>query len=553
MQKDILGFENNKDKISKLAKISDSIIQLELGFDGINQDITEVYFWHLNFPYYTGKGYTTLKLEDHQYFSESSQFGQNFRQVKGGSIRAFQENLQQLVQILKVHLIPLLKEIKESDFYKSWFDKITDNDNLIFTEKKKSKSDFEKIKKWKKERDEAILHIKDKWVNETDGGNLWRVQKSSQEQGLDFTLTPTLFFGINLPDPFEKIETLKEQLDKYIYSVTISREARNMVAKFAYRFYTWLPTAIRDIQTTYNLKISAAKQFYMQMQMYINFMKPLLIEISKKTESFNIENLYADFETENPNIINLFDCSYSYIKTIGIRKFERDGYKISDLEFLEFGFFIPKNANFLKKEGYIISEDKSNYDFIECKKDISKSEFMKLEPIKISKDKLKKFSIMEFNFTQKRRNQNVQTPQGNQMNPYNINRIQYNGYIWNLFEIASYRKKLKVNDLELLESFITELKFVKKDIEKYIINVKSKNIPSSEIEKSNQEKKDYPLLLGPFKGFYELFSPIVAFSINKQKKVTSKKNDFRDDKIQIITDIWKVYTVNKKAHRYMQY
>ena len=42
--------------------------------------------------------------------------------------------------------------------------------------------------------------IKEKWVNEIDGGKLWQHQRSATEQGLDYALLPQMFFGINLDD-----------------------------------------------------------------------------------------------------------------------------------------------------------------------------------------------------------------------------------------------------------------------------------------------------------------------------------------------------------------
>ena len=50
------------------------IIQKEIQFHGDNKDLVEPYYWNINFPYYTGKGYVPIKMEDHHYFSENSHF-----------------------------------------------------------------------------------------------------------------------------------------------------------------------------------------------------------------------------------------------------------------------------------------------------------------------------------------------------------------------------------------------------------------------------------------------------------------------------------------------
>ena len=82
-----------------------------------SSNILEDYLWHTDFAYLNLRGYKMFKIEEQQYFSESSQFGMQNRQIKGGAIKAFQENLQQLVQLIKVHLMPLLDEIKKAEFY----------------------------------------------------------------------------------------------------------------------------------------------------------------------------------------------------------------------------------------------------------------------------------------------------------------------------------------------------------------------------------------------------------------------------------------------------
>jgi len=572
---DSLKLNSHQKKFSKTSKNSEALLNINFRFDGYNTDIISAYHWLLNFPYYTGKGYTPLKLEDYHYFSENSQFGAGIRQVKGNSIRAFQENLAQLIQLIKIHIIPLLKEVKQADFYKQWFDKIVDNDELIQEEIKKNgeiESNKEKLNKWRGERNEAINHLKDKWSSEVDGGKMWQMNRSSAEQGLDFTLLPQLFFGTNLDDPFQKRRTLKEQLDDDIYSIDISLGAKEAVARFMYRFYTWLPTAIKETRITYRLKISALKQFYTQLQMYIGFMKPLLIEISKKTEGFEKNNLYHNFDTENPEFANLFDFSYSFIRILGIRNFakpQRGKWDLEDLNFSQFGFFLPGKGElpfgkFKGKTGFITKDLGETYEFYPCEnKNISKEEFKKIKKVELDKKDLKTFPIQEFEFSQRRRGEIQQTSQGPQHNPFVMNKITFNGFAWNIFEIASYRDKLKEDNLDLLESFIEEIKVIKEDL-LYYINDLEGDVDENETKKTDKEKNskkksgDYTLITGPFLAISEIISSFIPSNSGNKGQASLSENKEREKqrlivKLSVAEDLWKCYSIYKIANGYMTY
>ena len=323
-------------------KLRSAEVNFLLEFGGINVDIAPAYFWITQFRNYTNKGYNFIKIEDVHHFSEASQFGGNLRQIKGGGIRAFQENLNQVIQLIKVHLMPLLKEIKQAHMYKIWFDRIIENDEYLFQElsKKKDKQNEKKIQEYRRERNEAINHLKNKWVSEVDGGKLFQISRSSQEQGLDMTLLPQLFFGTYLDDPFQRNETLTQQLDNSTYKVDITTDAKTQVANFQYRFYTWLPTAIRDTQTTFNIKIASLRQFYSQIEMHMQFMKPLLMEISKKSEKMDANNFFRGYGDEDPTMVKLFDTTLSFTRVYGPNKIVRS-YQIQDLEFTKFGLIVP--------------------------------------------------------------------------------------------------------------------------------------------------------------------------------------------------------------------
>ena len=92
--------------VSEKIPIPKQVSYLQLQFGGINKEITPAYFWMTEFRNYTNKGYNFIKIEDVHHFSEASQFGANIRQIRGGGQRAFQENLNQIIQLIKVHLMP---------------------------------------------------------------------------------------------------------------------------------------------------------------------------------------------------------------------------------------------------------------------------------------------------------------------------------------------------------------------------------------------------------------------------------------------------------------
>lgn len=599
--------QNSKKLVNKVV-LSKSLIDENILFSGPNLDFTENYFWHLNFAYFTGKGYRGLKLEDHHYFSEASQYGQNFRQLKGGSIRAFQENFNQLISLVKVHLMPLLKEVKQAHEIKRWFNRITYNDDLLYEELQKKNPNQDLIKKYRNERNEAISHLKDRWVTEIDQSRLWTISRSAAEGGLDFVLLPNLFFGTALDDPFERKKSLKQQLDEDIYKVDVTQELLSKLANFQYRFYTWLPTAIRDTDISFKIKIATLKQHYTQLQMQIKFLKPLLIEISRKSESLHSSHFFKNFELENPEFVTMFDYSYSYIRIVAPRNFDiRGPHKLTDLEFGKYGFYIDKEdlkfGKYAGESGIIFDCDKTvtqvisssaypgkeNEHLINSYKmklfsgsreeanKLTSKEFNQLKEVIIYNSDLKKYPVMEMEFSQKRKNRLEQTPQGPQILPYMNNNILYNGYAWSLIELAVYREKLKIEDVKLLDTFIEELAVVRDEL-LYYANYSAefdetgkeeypflkKRTPKKTEEKNekkeNNSSNSFEFFTLPFEGLYSLVSPFLSKNskVNEEKKTSNsatKDNIVDHENIRrgIVEDVWKVYSIHKKAHRFMQY
>ena len=539
---------------------SNSLTKKELCFDGHNQDITEPYFWHLNFPYLIARGFTPIKLEDYHYFSEANQYGANMRQVKGGTIKAFEENLTQLIQLVKVHLMPLLKEVKQAQFYKAWIDRIVKNDAVVQELLKEGKTDEDKeLKKARDERNEAISHIKDKWANEVDGGRIWQINKSAQEQGLDFALLPQLFFGISLDDPLgntrEGGKTLKEQLDSDIYPIDISEGAKEQVARFMYKFYTWLPTAISETHASFNIKVASLKQFYTQIQMYIQIMKPLLKEMARKSEGFESSSFFHNFDMENPEFISLLDTSSLFIKVLYIFKFERSKKKIEDLEFTHRGLFISKDeikaGQFKDREGFITKESKTTYRGKEVKSyifvpyeensDTKEREYKEKEKGHLIKTHLRHYEIISTDFSQKRQMDQKETPQGIVQIPYMRNKITYDVFVWDIVEIATYREELKIKDLDLLESFIAELQSVKEELLYYIKDEYLKG-DSPHFYKEDTSKKEKKEDIEPKRD-----------NSKWTKDEEQAENDVTISKLNGISSLWKTYTIFKKSHGLFAY
>jgi hypothetical protein len=627
-------------------------------YSGFNLDITSDYYWITNFGHLTHTGFSFIKVEEQEYFTESSQYGQNFRQVKGGAIKAFQENLQQLVQLIKVHLMPLLDEIKKADFYFEWTRKIEesditiqflvelydlfsfmskDNGKIIFTiddkkevfeledlnkliendevEKierliKKQKADknvkkktltnllnnlknekegkrklngydLEGLKKVMRKRDEAILHLKDKWANEVDGGRIWQISKSENEKGLDFALLPQLFFGVNLENPLyekhKKGKTLTDQLDEDIYEVDITKLAKEQVARFMYKFYIWLPTAIKDTKLTFKLKISALKQFYSQIHMYINFMKPILIEITKKTERMERGSFFENFSEENPELVNIFDTSYSFIRLWAIRKFEKIGCKLEDLEFTRFEgclfarkIFI-KFGDFKDKSGFIDPNEENGfykfYPYTGDSKSTTNGEWKKLKDewkenkTYVDKTDLMLFSLIEINFRSYRRSCQKNTPQGLQPTPYMKNGMSFNCYAPNFIELAIYRKKVKVDNLELLSDFIKELDVIKEDLFKYLNYFEPEIKKKEEDEGFKREDEKKPSKKNDTKGIFRKTASFIGLDIRSKFKIGMKEYDLEVEKNKYkqealnksIFHTQKVYRVFKKYKKFWSY
>ena len=569
------------------------VLYLQLQFGGLNKEITPAYFWLTEFRNYANKGYNFIKIEDVHHFSESSQFGANMRQIKGGGVRAFQENLNQIIQLIKVHLMPLLKEVKQAHMYKIWFDRILENDQLLFEELSKSKTNQKEdlIKKYRNERNEAINHLKDKWVSEVDGGKLWQISRSSQEQGLDMTLLPQLFFATYLDDPFERNKTLKEQLDESTYKVDITVDAKTQVARFQYRFYTWLPTAIKDTQTTFNIKLASLRQFYAQIEMHMQFMRPLLQEIIKKGESMHHGNFFSGFGDENPNMVKLFDTSLTNIRVIGPQGLV-NGFKLIDLEPTKYGLYIPKNAllgknedndpNFVvigfekDKEGnsfYLVKEFKGSREDLEL---ISKFQFDQLPTKKIAYEYFKPFATPELLFQQERRTEIIQTQQGMQQAPFMINDIQFFGHVWNFVEIAIYRQKVRSQDIQILESFVQELRAIKDELLLYLnyqegdpieefgidfsmygSNKKSSSQANSSSSSSNEQnitgiKKilTYIPIIGDI--VVESSGPKDVIVANGKIKNSYQKAQKKSENL-VIEETWKAYSIYKKVNGFVAY
>ncbi len=407
------------------------------------------------------------------------------------------------------------------------------------------------------------------------------------------TLLPQLFFGTYLDDPFERKKSFKEQLDESTYKVDITADAKTQVARFQYRFYTWLPTAIRDTQTTFNIKIASLRQFYAQIEMQMQFMRPLLIEISKKSEKMHTGNFFSGFGDEDPNMVKLFDTTISYIRVIGPQAFQKK-FNLADTEFTRFGLIIPDNA-FLDKDKfkpfkekciltkvetgevngktinkyyYVKKVDKSIEDIHR----MNKYEFDKLEEIKIPYYYFQPFATPELTFKQERRSEMVQGPQGMQQAPYMINSIEYFGRVMNFMEICAYRQKVRTDDIHLLESFIQELGAVKDELLTYLNYQEGDDISNFEMDFSkfsnkykmsgnseDLEKDSKSKLSFSDKLINTLFAPNTKQQKDGKKTIQNGKVKGEYEKAAtkaenaVIEEVWKSYNIYKKVGGFVAY
>ncbi|NCC71307.1 hypothetical protein EOM09_07030 [bacterium] len=149
--------------------------------------------------------------------------------------------------------------------------------------------------------------------------------------------------------------------------------------------------------------------------------------------------------------------------------------------------------------------------------------------------------------------------------PVMTNQINYKSYVWNLFEIAIYRERLKEENLDLLSSFIEEISIIKEDLMKYVSKVRTMPVSEtsfkSESKSSNKFSPQDSLILAPFIGFASILSPLLpnfSFSKSKEKIAKGKEMSSRDmhhhtNELKVVEDTWKMYVVHKKAFAYMQY
>ena len=68
-----------------------------------------------------------------------------------------------------------------------------------------------------------------------------------------------MFFGVNFEDPLQRSKSIKKQLEETVEKFGSTKFAKEQAANFLYKFYSWLPTAIKDITTTHKMRGSNFK------------------------------------------------------------------------------------------------------------------------------------------------------------------------------------------------------------------------------------------------------------------------------------------------------
>jgi hypothetical protein len=229
-----------------------------------------------------------------------------------------------------------------------------------------------------------------------------------------------------------------------------------------------------------------------------------------------------------------------------------------------------------------------NYIFYPCEsKDISNKEYVDLRneykknPTPLSSNDLKKWPIIGTKFGQKRRNETLNTPQGPQPQAFMRNTITYTAYSWNIYEIASYRASLKADSLRLMETFVDELSVVREDLIKYTNYFEAMDEEFEEEFEAKEKlgttknsssfggsalKQTATDVAAPLFGLGELFSVFMpsrsSSSSGSHGGSHSHGSDFDEEKrseaifkteMSAIEDMWKVYSIFKKANGFIMY
>jgi hypothetical protein len=322
-------------------------------------------------------------------------------------------------------------------------------------------------------------------------------------------------------------------------------------------------------------------------------MKPLLLDINRKKETVGNSNPFKNHEELHPHLANLLDSSFSNMRLVWINSFMDPHGKntIDDMVFTRFGLYIQsmeiiagphkERKGFLAGEAGKVGGELRYYFYPSDKKDISSKEFVKLKQewksknTYVFKKDLRKFPIIEQEFKQERRMENYNGSDQPQI-PYTRNYINYRATALNIYEIASYKEMMKVDNLTIMEAFVEELVIIREDLSNYVnyfeneeelidevdfYNMIKPNIEDSKIssKKESVNSNSDNLFLSPFKGIADIFSPLIpkfSFSNSKSssKEVGVGFDGARDRQhnvalMKAVDDAHKAYTVFKKVNK----
>jgi len=321
--------------------------------------------WHLGKKVFGNKGYdNVIKTDDAAWFGETSQYGAQFAQTKGGKQQVAQAYLKTISDVMR-SIFPLLYEIKQSDELLAVYDSANRLNEF-------SKDDFQKRQK---ERDpelessfSAERTLRDKWASEVDGGKLFTIARPQSQQGPGYVLLPHWFFSTKVRVPNEKknetwSHTISETVEEMIKAGSLNREVANVLGNYLIRFKIWQQESYRQLVHTRNFKVSFLRQQYAGIRLYIDWLTPMLNQIKRMGGKHGRHSKYKDSPEKDPNWYTVLDSTLLNVEFCAYHKGDKYAramvvslsHKSNSLTFNIGGQNqnVPFGSNDIKIKGYV--------------------------------------------------------------------------------------------------------------------------------------------------------------------------------------------------------
>lgn len=364
----------------------------------------KMYFWLLDHVQDVHSPEEIIKTEDSIIFSETSQFGGQYSQIRGGKQQVAQQYLKTISEVMR-GLFPLIYEIKQSDELIAMYEAANKYGELSLLVNKKENKNSEFNKKMESYF-AAERVLRDKWASEVDGGKLFTFSKPQSQQGPGYVLLPHWFFSTKIRNPKDDEswpEVIKEKIDKMLEDKNVNNEIGNVLSNFFMRFKMWQNESFNQLLATREVKVAYLRQQYANIKLYIEWLKPMLKTIKYMTNRHGRSDAYKDRPDLDPNLLLGLDTTKMELQFIA--RFEAQG----------------------------------NY----------------IPVIRITMNH--QTSSLTFNIGGQ--NQNI---------PFGANDMKMDGFVWTKEQWELYQFKKEFDEFEILESLLGSMKDVRREIEKYL-------------------------------------------------------------------------------------